>query len=138
MSVVGGQGQDGHIPQVPAPQSNYTRRVTLSRILKECMVFIQPVHFSGGKIRHWPKSPRVTVAKPCFLPRSPDLRQGLPLPGDACFSPISLLFPALRQEADNLNSNSSSATDERTQSSTFCVSSTILGAGDTAGTKTWG
>lgn len=50
---------------------------------RKCLLFLSSPFISQvgkGKKRHWPKSPGVTVAKLCLLPRSPNLRQELPLP----------------------------------------------------------
>lgn len=41
--------------------------------LEVVMVVIQHFHFTDEKIRHWSKSPRVTVAQLCLPFRSPDL-----------------------------------------------------------------
>lgn len=60
------------------------------------MAVIQHLDFTEEKIRHWSKPPRVTVAKLCLLPRTPELRRALPLL-------ISILFPVLWQETDNLH-----------------------------------
>lgn len=112
MQMVGIQaGDGGAIPQVSAPQISYPylQLSKENRILEVVKVLVQPLHLTDGKIRHWSKSPRVTVAKPCLLPRFPDFKQALSLPLDDCsFSPTHF-FLVLWQKADNPHSSLSSA-----------------------------
>lgn len=96
------------------------------------MVLIQPLHFTDGQMRQWSKSPRVTVAKPCLFPRPPDLRQVLFLPLGACFFPYLMPFPSRgRRLTIYIPTLVLPLTNQLKQYllSTYCVSSTILGAG---------